>query len=524
MSMRAAILARVSDAKQLAVGGDGGRHTLAGQFETLERMAAREGWSVVRVFEIPGETAYSSEYAARPLFAAAVEAAERREFDILLVAEFSRFARNLRVGFDALYRLRRAGVRLIDERGIDYTADEDRAVMEAWSASKASRDHAGRVRRGIEAQFRRGLPVGDIPFGYRRVFVADGRGGLVADTSVPPVVVPEEAEAIRWGYEEFARRGSAVGVAEEFNRRGLAPRSKRGNVRFEASSVDRILTSRFYVGFVSHGGEELPGLHVPIVSEEAWAAVQARRGRGTRQPRSTRLLSGRVVCVYCDQRLEVHRAGSGTVTYRKRRSLGRPCWAEGSRGMRAEPMEAEVSRVVEALALDGDWLAYVDAQARAGVRTVTSPRRGEIREELRRLGVAYRAGAIDDREFATESRRLNGELAGMRDFEAVGVAASQVRSVADAWAVFDAETRREVVGELFEAIVADPWLGEWWFAPREEYVGLMELRRGWVATGPPPGKGGGPVGGLVRPGGPERHKPPYPRSLYRAHELTGAAG
>lgn len=163
MSMRAAILARVSDAKQLAVGGDGGRHTLAGQFETLERMAAREGWPVVRVFEIPGESAYSSEYTARPLFAAAVEAAERREFDVLLVAEFSRFARNLRVGFDALYRLRRAGVRLIDERGIDYTADEDRAVMEAWSASKASRDHAGRVRRGIEAQFRRGLPVGDRP-------------------------------------------------------------------------------------------------------------------------------------------------------------------------------------------------------------------------------------------------------------------------------------------------------------------------------------------------------------------------
>jgi len=75
MTIRAAILARVSDAKQLAVGGDGGRHTLAGQFETLERMAAREGWLVVRTFEIPGETAYSDEYAARPLFAAAVAAA-----------------------------------------------------------------------------------------------------------------------------------------------------------------------------------------------------------------------------------------------------------------------------------------------------------------------------------------------------------------------------------------------------------------------------------------------------------------
>lgn len=108
----------------------------------------------------------------------------------------------------------------------------------------------------------------------------------------------------------------------------------------------------------------------------------------------------------------------------------------------------------------------------------------------------------------------------MRDFEAVGVAASHVRTVSDAWAVFDPETRQEVVGELFEAIVADPWLGEWWFAPREEYVGLMDLRRRWVA-GPPPGKGEGPLGGLVRPGGLGRGKPPYPRALYWADELTG---
>lgn len=65
MTMRAAIVARVSSKRQLAADA-GGRHSLVSQRETLERMAARNGWEIVATFEIPGESAFRDELKARP--------------------------------------------------------------------------------------------------------------------------------------------------------------------------------------------------------------------------------------------------------------------------------------------------------------------------------------------------------------------------------------------------------------------------------------------------------------------------
>jgi hypothetical protein len=123
-AMRAAILARVSDERQVGEG----QMSLANQLAALQGFVASRGWLVVRVFELPGESAYVDDLRLRPLFAGVVEAAERREFDVLVVRDFTRFARSLRVGFDVLWRFQRAGVRLLDLTGTDYTEDEDRAV------------------------------------------------------------------------------------------------------------------------------------------------------------------------------------------------------------------------------------------------------------------------------------------------------------------------------------------------------------------------------------------------------------
>lgn len=78
--MRAAILARVSTEEQAAED----RHSLPMQVRVLREYAERERLEVAQVFEIRGESAYGDELESRPEFMAAIAAAERRDFDVLL--------------------------------------------------------------------------------------------------------------------------------------------------------------------------------------------------------------------------------------------------------------------------------------------------------------------------------------------------------------------------------------------------------------------------------------------------------
>ncbi|MCZ7575972.1 MAG: recombinase family protein [Dehalococcoidia bacterium] len=243
---RAAVLARVSSGGQAT----GDRQSLPMQRRMMEQYAEREALTIVEVFEIPGESAFTPELSQRPQFLAAIEAAERGAFDVLLVYDLSRFARDQRVLHECLHWLRRANVRLVGvHNGIDYTSDEGRdwAGLEGMMAERASREQGRRIRHAKDQRFERGLPVGDTPFGYRRIA-----------TDLPPEVIPEEAEAIRWAFGEYANGLGFQAIASEWNRRGLRPRSKRGLQTFGVSSVQSIIESRFYVGCLTHLGRGAP--------------------------------------------------------------------------------------------------------------------------------------------------------------------------------------------------------------------------------------------------------------------------
>lgn len=80
--MRVALLARVSTERQ--AGEE--RHSLPAQLRSMLDRAGREGWEVVRTFEAPGESASTRDLNKRPVLRELVEAARRREFDLVVVA------------------------------------------------------------------------------------------------------------------------------------------------------------------------------------------------------------------------------------------------------------------------------------------------------------------------------------------------------------------------------------------------------------------------------------------------------
>lgn len=504
-------MARVSTEEQAA----SDRHSMPMQVMQLREFASREGHEVVAVFEIRGESAYGDELASRPEFSAVLEAAERREFDALLVYDFSRFARSQVVAHTALYRLRRAGVRLFGANGIDYTEEEDWAGIEAVFARRASRDHGRRVRDAYGRKHAIGLPTGDIPFGYRW---PEGRA------DVAPVVVPEEAEAIRWAFREYASSGSLLEIAREWNRRGLRPRSKGrrvgGRVReafgeFVPSSVQRVLESRFYLGFVSWRGNERRGLHEAIVDEELWASVQRRKRGARRRPRREALLSGLAVCRSCGSALWNEGSGSGVRYYRERKR-GREveCSNAVGRGWREDAVHAEVAAAFSAMGLDDGWLRKVEVEARrlnAGSNRAVVARREELEEQVKRAGYALVRGSLGVAEHDALVEELRREMGVLppANVERVVFSAERLRGIGQVWEVATEGERREWVREVLEAVEFE--VGEErrvWLRPWEEYEPLFAARLWWS---------------YLRPGGVARNKPTFVLSsggLYLPAELV----
>lgn len=512
---RAAIIARVSTEKQAGAQ----RHSLSTQEENGRDVAERQGWDVVRVFTIPGESAYVDDFAKRPEFLAAIEFAERGGCDVILFSEMSRFARSPIVGWTAIHRMRQAGVRLLDFSLTDYTADEDKATFDIWAARRSSRDHAHRVAAGIDKQFRRGLPTGDIPFGYRRQLFTDSRGVTGPDTNSPPAIVPEEADAVRWCFHAYLSGVGYLAMAEELNRRGLKPRSKSrraGGIvlpakeEFTITGIQRWLTNPFYAGWLTHRGERVRGQHEPIVSEELFAEVQSRAQspHRRRRARSMQLLSGIVVCSLCARPITCQKSQEHYY-YRERPRGGTPC-VNDRRGMRADLAHQMVESVISAIEPENDaaFLRYVHGQVRQRPSARAAQSRDALEEERkavldcffkRQISVEEKDAALDD-----IARRLVDVVP---EIDSVDFALHRMRRFSEVWEMASEERRGEAVRILLRSVRMDVKGHELQLEPWPDYEPLFHWRREYVAG--------------VRPGGLARRT--ATSSLYLPAELVGVA-
>jgi DNA invertase Pin-like site-specific DNA recombinase len=197
-----------------------------------------------------GRTVYKS-----PEMAGMMAAAERGEFEVLLVGYVSRWQRNLRRTLELLEdTLHPAGVAV-------YFADEeilssndrhwDQLVDEAKDAERFSRKHSRRVREGYASKrTKEHDPGGRPPFGFRR-----NEAKLVEPD-------PDKLATVRRVFELSAAGNPDRVVAAQT---GLGLFTVRG-----------ILTSPLYVGRLRDGSQA----HWPaLVDQASWELVQAQRAQ-----------------------------------------------------------------------------------------------------------------------------------------------------------------------------------------------------------------------------------------------------
>lgn len=319
-------------------------------------------------------------------------------------------------------------VGLIDQGGTDWMAAEnrDRAIFEVRHAEREGEKAVERSARGHDTQAKRGDIFGRAPYGYMQSRDESGR--------VVHLLNPDEPlEPILQVVRET--RGNILAATRLLNSRGVASRYSAWSPRALTYLVQR----------------EDKGL---------MRQIKARTGKAGLRAPST--LTNLVHC-YC----------GGLMTPRPGKS-GAPftgslyCYrgiSNGGHG-RYVARERHVIAVLEWLTADEREIKSV--QEYSTEQAAERARRNALTDELRRAGIAYRAGAMTDEEFKEEASRLNAELTDLEDQIADTDESITIR-VAMHGKLIDWEADQEVLGDQLRRVFRSVTLDREMLPERVEY-------------------------------------------------------
>jgi site-specific DNA recombinase len=442
------------------------------QIRVARTYAEQQGWTLDerRIYSDAGISGSSID--GRPGLQALMAAAAQqpRPFDVLLVDDSSRIARDLADAIRTMQMLRFFGVRVIYiSQHIDSANDQAETLIAVHGLVDGLylQEATKKIRRGLAGQHARGFATGSITFGYRTVAVPDPAGKVDADGRPTLLgkrveIHPEEAATIVQIFEWYAGSMGVETIMVRLNREGQ--RGPRGQ-RWRAGAVRRILKNEKYRGLLIWGQrtfDRRPGTRqkvlrpVPrdqwhmqerpelrIVSDELWQRCRQRaaevrqafdlkpgkslvRGRNAAL-HSRHLFSGFMRCGVCGGAITSVSGGGGSPRYGCSRS-----WRDGSdvcrnrltvrakvadpallAGLRAELLRPEtVQYVTDALAVE---LNRVIDQ-RPALRATAEEALRDARRKLENLVAAIEGGAtatslleaLHTRE--GDAKRLQAEL------------------------------------------------------------------------------------------------------------------
>lgn len=382
------------------------------------------------------------------------------DFDVLVLAYVSRFARNLRTSVNTRHDLHERGVAMLFADEDILTSDERKWrewADEAVEAEAYSRKMGRRIREGYEAKRRRlGEPGGRPPFGFLR----EGR---------PPVLVVDP------------ERLATLTTMFELSAGGLTDSEVAGRLGLKKSHVAEVLTNRFYIGEVRDGKRE------PVIDPGLWEQVQANRHRHTRRhpgPVSYRqyLWSGLLVCRSCGRRLIGH---CGRYRHTEACEAFRAARPDGIRDGRGkgdsyvvDAYDGVAPRALRHVAANAELVADVAValnSTNSGVDVLTVARiERERAQATRRL-----EGDRDVVAWQQTMARLDRDEAQARASAQPPSAVDVATHLADMLRLYGGaapETQRRIVQALFERVeVLGP--NEVWLVPSEEAIA-----RGWAAA------------------------------------------
>jgi len=189
------------------------------QVRECREYAQRHGWEwqTSQIYADKAISGASIEGRAGLQALQAASVATPRPFDVLLVDDSSRVARDLADALRVLQALKFAGVRVIYiSQNIDSTSEQAETLIAVHGLvdSLYLKEMAAKIRRGLRGQAERGYATGSITYGYRTVPVPDpNRAGEFLGWRIE--IDPTEAATIR---EVFGWYAAGVTLPEILRR------------------------------------------------------------------------------------------------------------------------------------------------------------------------------------------------------------------------------------------------------------------------------------------------------------------
>jgi hypothetical protein len=402
---RVAVYVRVSSEEQLE------GYSLEAQLRAIRGHCAERGWDVSAEYVEEGKSARYEDLSRRPRFKVMLEAAEARQFDVVLVHKLGRFARNPLVLLTSLNRLGRAD-----------------------------------VSNGL-------LPFGAMP-GLGGVPVADTRTVCVlnwVERDGRPVVEGGREtcnlEGLQLAFRLAAEGLTDSQVAQALTAAGFRTTGNRGQNPFRRDTVAEMLTNRFYWGelpvFEEFKGEDgvvrkvqvgwTDGRHeaLPGFEEELWERIVAareanRRGHAaTRHTARTYSLTGLAACHACGGRIGIWASWDGRPRLRCRTRIGHPD-ACGNVPATLDVYEAQIGAFLASFHVPDDVQQRFLAAATqiAGEADAEATERRQLEARLDRIKRLYewgdKAGGRVPRRARPDRASAGGAQAAARDRRRAG--------------------------------------------------------------------------------------------------------
>ena len=308
--MRVALYARYSSEHQK-------ESSITDQFRNCETRATREGWTITARY---ADRAISGTTAERPQYQQMLKDAKAKQFDILLVDDFSRLSRDSMEAEQTRRRLVYWGVRLIGiSDGID-TADKGHKMLSGFKSMMNEQfisDMKDKIARGMQGQALSGFHCGGRIYGYNLVPelhpTKTDPYGQPERIGTKLAINPEQAKWVQWIFEKYAEGLSPIKIVTELNRLEVpapgaaykkrqyrrTPTWSAAALHGELSRGTGLLNNPLYVGryvwnrsrrekdpdtgrrshVVRDQSEwiETPAPHLRIIDEDLWTRVKARR-------------------------------------------------------------------------------------------------------------------------------------------------------------------------------------------------------------------------------------------------------
>jgi site-specific DNA recombinase len=383
MSLRVALYLRVSTGKQR----DG--MSLAVQRQGCERWCREQGASIVGVYE----EAFSAKTATRPQLHRLRADARRHKFDVILVYEVDRWARDTFDGLGLLREVDKLGIKLacVNEPIEDSPDGEYSLTMKFASAKRDNQIRARKIKDGMNAHIEAGIWVtGSPPYGLRHLY--DEKGRVLDELGV------EQKEA-RWVHRTFelleSGTRSGASVRRQLTMEGM--RTRKGGP-FSVNSFCTLVRNAAYIGWYERSdGTHVRGQWPALVSESRFYKVQQnmtqRRARGVPhvKDRHEWPLKGTLIAP-CGRPLSGFRNEPKKVAY-----MQCPC---GCVRGRVEEVEAGFRDFLDSARPSPQLWAVLKATARKGrarAEAAAQARQAEVQKRLDAL--ASKERALDDANF-----------------------------------------------------------------------------------------------------------------------------